>query len=174
MFLLQRAGLGQTRHDAVRSIWRSRAGEVMGLAGLLGSGRTETAKLCFGIEPPDHGELSHRRQNSCAPFRAPGGAPRTGLLFRRPEKRRAGAASFRARKFDSRDAGQAAGRCGSLPRKEQDAVDRTLYRRAEDQDAQRRDAHPKSFRRQPAKSFARALAGAATEAHHPRRTDARH
>jgi galactofuranose transport system ATP-binding protein len=34
------------------------AGEVLGLAGLLGSGRTETAKLCFGIESPDTGELS--------------------------------------------------------------------------------------------------------------------
>lgn len=33
------------------------SGEVLGLAGLLGSGRTETAKLCFGIETPDAGEL---------------------------------------------------------------------------------------------------------------------
>ena len=33
------------------------SGEVMGLAGLLGSGRTETAKVIFGIEPPDAGEL---------------------------------------------------------------------------------------------------------------------
>jgi simple sugar transport system ATP-binding protein len=29
--------------------------EVMGLAGLLGSGRTEMAKMIFGIEKPDHG-----------------------------------------------------------------------------------------------------------------------
>jgi monosaccharide-transporting ATPase len=34
------------------------SGEVMGLAGLLGSGRTETAKMLFGIEPPDQGEIS--------------------------------------------------------------------------------------------------------------------
>lgn len=34
------------------------AGEVLGLAGLLGSGRTETASLLFGIERPDHGSLS--------------------------------------------------------------------------------------------------------------------
>lgn len=33
------------------------SGEVLGLAGLLGSGRTETAKLCFGIETPDTGEI---------------------------------------------------------------------------------------------------------------------
>ena len=33
------------------------AGEVLGLAGLLGSGRTELANLIFGIEKPDHGEV---------------------------------------------------------------------------------------------------------------------
>jgi galactofuranose transport system ATP-binding protein len=33
------------------------AGEVVGLAGLLGSGRTETARLIFGIDQPDSGEL---------------------------------------------------------------------------------------------------------------------
>ena len=31
--------------------------EVVGLAGLLGSGRTETARLIFGIDHPDSGEL---------------------------------------------------------------------------------------------------------------------
>jgi monosaccharide-transporting ATPase len=33
-------------------------GEVLGLAGLLGSGRTETARMLFGIDPYDVGELS--------------------------------------------------------------------------------------------------------------------
>ena len=32
-------------------------GEIVGLAGLLGSGRTETAKLIFGIERSDKGEI---------------------------------------------------------------------------------------------------------------------
>ncbi|MBN1145763.1 MAG: sugar ABC transporter ATP-binding protein [Anaerolineales bacterium] len=34
------------------------AGEVLGLAGLLGSGRTETAYLLFGVEKPDSGTIS--------------------------------------------------------------------------------------------------------------------
>ncbi len=34
-----------------------REGEVLGLAGLLGSGRTEMARLLFGADQPDQGEL---------------------------------------------------------------------------------------------------------------------
>lgn len=34
------------------------AGEVLGLAGLVGSGRTETAGLIFGLETPDSGTLT--------------------------------------------------------------------------------------------------------------------
>jgi len=32
-------------------------GEALGIAGLLGSGRTETARLLFGVDRPDHGTL---------------------------------------------------------------------------------------------------------------------
>jgi simple sugar transport system ATP-binding protein len=34
------------------------AGEVLGFAGLLGSGRTETANLLFGVDKPDSGSLT--------------------------------------------------------------------------------------------------------------------
>lgn len=36
------------------------AGEVVGLAGLLGSGRTETAQVLYGVEKPDTGSISYR------------------------------------------------------------------------------------------------------------------
>lgn len=35
-------------------------GEIVGLAGLLGSGRTEVARLLYGLERPDHGTLTVR------------------------------------------------------------------------------------------------------------------
>src|SRR5258708_16665024 len=55
------------------------AGEVVGLAGLLGSGRTETAKMLFGIQPPDRGVL--RINNQPVSLRSPKQAIRQGLAF---------------------------------------------------------------------------------------------
>ena len=53
---LRARGLG--RRGSVASLDLTiRRGEVVGLAGLLGSGRTETARLLFGIDRADAGEL---------------------------------------------------------------------------------------------------------------------
>jgi simple sugar transport system ATP-binding protein len=40
-------------------------GEILGLSGLLGSGRTETARLIFGIDHPDSGELVIDGKSTC-------------------------------------------------------------------------------------------------------------
>lgn len=49
-----------------------RPGEVVGLAGLLGSGRTETARLLFGVDRPDQGtiRISHRAVRLNSPWAA--------------------------------------------------------------------------------------------------------
>jgi len=56
-----------------------RAGEVVGLAGLLGSGRTETARAIFGADPADSGSMALRGA-PLAP-RAPDDAIAAGLAF---------------------------------------------------------------------------------------------
>jgi len=59
-------------------------GEIVGLAGLLGSGRTETARLIFGLDKPQTGEM--RLDGKPASFRSPRQAIRAGLGFS-PENR---------------------------------------------------------------------------------------
>jgi len=39
-------------------------GEVIGIAGLLGSGRTELARLLFGADTPDHGDMRMRSKGT--------------------------------------------------------------------------------------------------------------
>ena len=54
--LLRATGLTR-RHVLDGVTVEARAGEVVGLAGLLGSGRTETAKAIFGAQPLDDGAV---------------------------------------------------------------------------------------------------------------------
>jgi monosaccharide-transporting ATPase len=56
-----------------------REGEVLGLAGLLGSGRTEMARLVFGIDSANQGEI-HIKGNK-ASFNSPRGAMMAGMGF---------------------------------------------------------------------------------------------
>ncbi|MBN1451030.1 MAG: sugar ABC transporter ATP-binding protein, partial [Anaerolineales bacterium] len=55
--LLEAKGLGLTGSVEPFDL-ELHAGEVVGLAGLLGSGRTEIARLLFGIDKPDSGSLT--------------------------------------------------------------------------------------------------------------------
>ena len=76
--LLEARGL--TRRGAIQPIDLTlRRGEVTGLAGLLGSGRTETARLLFGIDAPDGGEI--RFKGELARLASPRDAVRLGLGF---------------------------------------------------------------------------------------------
>jgi simple sugar transport system ATP-binding protein len=53
---LQARGLARAGHVKPMDVTLHR-GEVVGLGGLLGSGRTELARLLFGLDPSDAGEL---------------------------------------------------------------------------------------------------------------------
>ena len=61
-------------------------GEVIGVAGLLGSGRTELARLMFGLDAADSGTL--QVQGQAVRFTHPAQAVRLGLAFC-PEERKA-------------------------------------------------------------------------------------
>ena len=54
-----------------------RAGEVVGLGGLVGSGRSELLHLIYGIEVPEEGEV--RWTGGCLHPGRPGAAIRAGL-----------------------------------------------------------------------------------------------
>jgi simple sugar transport system ATP-binding protein len=71
-------GLGKTRTLQPIDL-EVRAGEVVGLAGLLGSGRTETAKLLFGAEKADQGRLTV--EGTLVSIRSPGHAISMGFGF---------------------------------------------------------------------------------------------
>lgn len=62
-----------------------RESEVLGLAGLLGSGRTETARLLFGIDKPDSGKIT--MNGKVIPRMTPKTAIANGIGFS-PEDRR--------------------------------------------------------------------------------------
>ena len=78
-------GLGRRRLMAPFDL-SVRPGEVVGLAGLLGSGRTEVAKLIFGAVRPDSGRLSVAGLPMTA--HSPGRSLRQGMAFC-PEDRKA-------------------------------------------------------------------------------------
>ncbi len=68
----QEAGI----HDVNLTV---RAGEIVGLAGLVGSGRTELAKILFGLTPAGHGEIL--LNGTPREIRSPQEAIRLGIAY---------------------------------------------------------------------------------------------
>ena len=83
--ILAAEGLGRRRYMGNFDL-QLRAGEVVGLAGLLGSGRTETCKLIFGAVRPDAGQV--RFEGRPIAIRSPRQAVRLDIGFC-PEDRKA-------------------------------------------------------------------------------------
>ena len=82
--LLQTQGLGQAGRLQPVNL-KLHAGEVLGLAGLLGAGRTELARLLFGLETPDKGSLQMDGQT--VQFSNPADAVQYGIALC-PEERK--------------------------------------------------------------------------------------
>jgi len=87
-FPRREATLGQTRFEVVnlqrgsqvRGVsFNIRAGEVLGLTGLVGAGRTETARLLFGADRPEHGVI--RLDGKPLSIKSPRDAIRQGICL---------------------------------------------------------------------------------------------
>jgi rhamnose transport system ATP-binding protein len=67
---------------------RLRAGEILGLAGLVGAGRTELARIIFGLTPADEGEVWLRGQ--MVKLDSPAQAIAGGIAYLPEDRRRHG------------------------------------------------------------------------------------
>src|SRR6185503_12534502 len=71
---------GLTREGVFRDVSFSvRAGEIVGMAGLIGAGRTEVARVLFGLDPRDGGEV--RLAGRPVSFASPSQAMDAGLAY---------------------------------------------------------------------------------------------
>ncbi|CAM4324928.1 sugar ABC transporter ATP-binding protein [Paenibacillus tarimensis] len=80
---------GLSRGRAVRDVsFTLKKGEILGIAGLMGAGRTETARLIFGADRPDAGEIFiHGRKLT---IRGPHDAVRHGIGYLSEDRKRYG------------------------------------------------------------------------------------
>ena len=77
------------RSERVRDIDLTvRAGEIVGLAGLVGAGRTELARVLFGLSPADAGEIRFRGQS--VSINSPQQATELGIAYVPEDRRRHG------------------------------------------------------------------------------------
>lgn len=74
VFRVRKLQAGERVHDVSFEV---RGGEILGIAGLIGAGRTETLRALFGADPKDHGQiLVHEKQVT---IRSPADAVRAGI-----------------------------------------------------------------------------------------------
>jgi len=74
--------VGLRRGTAVRDVsFEVREGEILGFAGLMGSGRTETLRLVFGADRPDAGAVYLYGADRPARIRSPRDAVRAGIAL---------------------------------------------------------------------------------------------
>lgn len=77
------------RETGVNTVTLSvRAGEIVGIAGLVGAGRTELARTIFGLTPADAGEI--RVRGRLATIRSPTEAIALGIAYVPEDRRRHG------------------------------------------------------------------------------------
>jgi len=86
--LLELRGLGCAASGVADVSLDVRAGEIVGIAGLVGAGRTELARAVFGLTPADSGEI--RVAGQAVAIRTPEDARRQGIAYVPEDRRRFG------------------------------------------------------------------------------------
>lgn len=82
---------GLRRATAVRGVsFEARRGEILGFAGLMGSGRTETMRLIFAADKPDGGEVYLHGSDLPARIRSPREAVRSGIALLTEDRKQQG------------------------------------------------------------------------------------
>jgi ribose transport system ATP-binding protein len=79
------------RGAAVRDVsFELRRGEILGFAGLMGSGRTETMRAIFGADRPDNGQIFLHGSTAPAKIRTPHDAVRQGIALLTEDRKEQG------------------------------------------------------------------------------------
>ena len=86
--LLELRGFGCSKAGVSDVNLTVRKGEIVGLAGLAGAGRTELARIVFGLTPADQGEIVLRGQRVCT--NNPAEAIKQGIAYLPEDRRRHG------------------------------------------------------------------------------------
>jgi ribose transport system ATP-binding protein len=82
---------GLQRGALVRDVsFTVRAGEIVGMAGLVGSGRTETLRAIFGADQPEHGTIYLHGSAAPARITSPADAVRQGLALLTEDRKEQG------------------------------------------------------------------------------------
>ena len=148
-------------------------GQVVGFAGLLGSGRTELGRLLYGADKPDSGtyELKGKKTSISDPYTA----LRNKIAYS-TENRRDERHYWRSdgpREHSDRLAGDE--RHVQADSEEGSRRDRRQVHEGAERSSERSEqAHQEPVRRQPAEGADRTLAGHASRPAHSGRADARH
>jgi len=83
--------VGLRRGRKVRDVsFEVRRGEILGVAGLMGSGRTETMRALFGADRPDSGEIYLYEASEPVKIRTPRDAVRNGIAFLTEDRKQQG------------------------------------------------------------------------------------
>ena len=148
-------------------------GEILGLAGLVGAGRTETARAIFGADPFDHGTI--RVDGEEVRFSSPRDAMSHGIgLVPEDRKKQALFLSLAIRTNMTIAAQDEVSRGWFIDEKQGGRADRRVPQAPVDPHGEPGAGGGSALGRQSAEDRAGALAGAQAQDPHRRRADARH